>query len=340
MRAFGSNVMKIMPLMLLLMLCGCGGGGNSFKLKGNIEGMKGGEIYIYNISDEHSSFDTVTIKDGKFVYEGPVDAPTPYFIIYPNAVEQVFFADKGDKLKYRAKANDLKNYSVEGNKENELYSRFRAETANDNESKQRNAARDFINMNPETATARLLFTTYFLNGDDKSKEASTLLNTLRKAQKDNIELMMAEGILKQKGISNVGKSIPSITVKSKQGKELNLAKPGKEWLMLVFWASWQENESLDFVDALKKQAEFYSNRVRFVAISLDSQIYKWERLVKNDSINVFHCNDGMAWESETVKKLGIGRVPCFMLVDKDNKIVTKGSTVKEFSMALDKYVRK
>ena len=120
--------LKVIVIVMAMLLASCHPSGNTFRIKGTFRDMQAGELYIYNLSDDHARLDTLTIQEGKFLYRGEADEVTPYMLVFPNGMEQVIFAGPGHDLTYEATANDLKNYVVNGSDENTLMNQFRQET--------------------------------------------------------------------------------------------------------------------------------------------------------------------------------------------------------------------
>ena len=143
----------IIAAATLVSIYGCGPDGNSFRINGSFKDLKSGELYIYNLSDRQGKVDTVLIKNGEFKYKGNVSETTPYIIVFPNAMEQVIFVNGGEEITYKAAANDLKNYTAEGNEENKMMNEFRQNTAKMNPKQIRNEAEKTIQAHGESAVS-------------------------------------------------------------------------------------------------------------------------------------------------------------------------------------------
>ena len=92
------SIIYIIPLVVTLLM-GCGPSGSSFKINGSFESMKGGELYIYNLTDEYARLDTINVADGQFEYSGETTKDVvPYMLVFPNAVEQVIFVAAGQEI--------------------------------------------------------------------------------------------------------------------------------------------------------------------------------------------------------------------------------------------------
>lgn len=330
-----------MMSLVALLLAGCDSGGSSFKIKGSFRDMKAGNLYIYNKESGTERFDTITIKDGEFVYGGTAQEPTPYILVFPNGVEQVIFVNGGEELRYEAAANDLKNYVVNGSEINKLMNKFRRETFNLNNEETQKVAGKYIMQNPASPVAIYLFERYFVQKyPSVDKSFTVMLDTLKASQPKNRFLMKLEGDIKYLKRGEKGKKIPELKLENKDKKEIDLRQTGTEWTLLVFWTTWMD-DGYSFNDYIQREYDKYKadKQLSIISISLDTEIYKWENMVKSDTVGIEHCCDGRAWDSPVVKKLGVATLPCYILVDKKHNIVAKGTSFSHLADDLKKYIK-
>ncbi|MCM1312708.1 MAG: DUF4369 domain-containing protein [Bacteroides sp.] len=333
------NISLMMSLVALL-LAGCDSSDSSFKIKGTFRDMKAGNLYIYNKVSGMERFDTITIKNGEFVYGGTAQVPTPYILVFPNGVEQVIFVDGGEELRYEAAANDLKNYVVNGSELNKLMNRFRKETFKLNAGETQKVARQYILQNPASPVAVYLFERYFVSEYQDDKSFAAMLDTLMSSQPQNRTLMKLESDIKYSKRGNVGKKVPELSLKNRGKNDINIWQTGTDWTLLVFWATWMEG-CYEFTDRMRQEYDRYKDgeRLSVIAISLDTEVYRWEDFTRNDTLGIEHCCDGRAWDSSAVKQLGVGVLPCYILVDKKHNIVAKGTSASQMVDDLKKYIK-
>lgn len=322
------------------MLTSCSTNDHQFKIEGKFKDMPAGELYIYNQDNTDARIDTIYINNGEFAYVGNAEELTPYTLVFPNALEQVIFVQNGSVIHYNASANDLKNYTVDGNEENEQMNEFRKQISGKSITQQREVAETFINEHPESAVAIYLFDRFIV------QEQSTLLSTLKKnikilkkAQPQNRLVLKVENMMKQIENGQEGKTLPNIEVTTKSKRTINISKMNVDYTVLVFWSTWMPGR-YDFIDDFVVLTEDYAEyaNVKIIAISLDSEIFKWENAISEDTTYCEHVCDGKVWDSAPVKKLGITSVPTFVIADKSCKIVARGSSVGELEKELQKLV--
>lgn len=334
------NRVFLVLLTSVMIITACGPTGNHFKIEGRLKGMQPGEIYIYSLQGGNARFDTLKVKSGNFVYEGTAEEPTPYVLVFQNGLEQVIFVNGGQTLEYTASANDMKNYQVKGSDENKLLNEFRAETATMTQVKVKAAARAFIEGHPASPVSIYMLDKYFVQDSEIAfAETLQLTQLLRKHQKNNVYLIDLETNIKILQSGDVGKTIPKVQLTTKTGKKLNLGAIDKSHLLVGFWATWL-TEAWDMMSSLRKMSKDYSSSLQVLAISLDTQQYKWEEFVRTDSLVIDNVCDFKSWDSPTVQKFGVRGLPFYVLCDSKGKILSKGSTVDDMKRDVEKRLKK
>ncbi len=323
-----------------LLFVGCSHDGNSFTIEGEFDGMKSGELFIYSPSRPNSSIDTLRITDSHFEYSREIYDTIPYVILFPNAVEQVVFVSPGATIEYHAATNDLKNYKVEGSEENDLMTAFRKEASEVNEKDVKEVARRYITDNPQSVVSLYLFDRYFLQSDNSDfTTIRDMLSRLRSHHPTNLLLFSVENMIKNAGSLYEGKKLYDIelTDLKKEKRKLWSSTSQKDYTLLLFWASWQRN-SYDLLFRIRNLQKTYSEQIRFAAISLDNQRYRWEDLVRRDSLIIDHYCDGLSWSSPVVNKLSLESLPILLLLDKNHKILFSTDDIQKMTDKLKKQI--
>ncbi len=326
-------------LVALLLLYACGPSGSKFRIKGSFHDMQGGEVYIYNLAEGTERFDTIIINEGEFVYGGNADGPTPYMLVFPNANEHVIFVDGGLEVKYEAAANELKNYVVNGGDENKLMNEFRNETYKMTAQDTREVAGRYIGEHPESPVAIYLFDKYFLQDESVgNSQLLTLIKTIKSVQPDNEHLLSIESKLKSLDKVKVGSKMPSLTLHLKGNKKKSLSGIQSEYTMVVFWASWM-NGQYQLQQQLRESHVTYQDRLEIVGISLDNEYYRWENVVRSDSLIITHSCDSKAWDSPSVRALGVETIPYYVIMDKDKVIRAIGKETDKIKSDLARVIK-
>lgn len=331
-------ISSVLPLATLLAIVGCGPSGNSFRLKGSIKGMESGEIYIYNTSADNARFDTLRIENGNFFYGGNAEQPTPYILVYPNALEQVIFIGPGDEIEYEATSNDLNNYKADGSKENKLMNTFRSDIQNVSYSDTQLKARKFITENTQSAVSLYIFDRYFVqNAQTSYKELTEILEILRPANEENIYFMTLAGKVKEMQSINVGDEIPDCKMKGKNSSS-SLWKGSAPHTIVLCWATWLPG-SYEFMTKIRQASRDYSkDKMRIVAFSIDAEYDRWSNMTQFDSVSTIeHYVDTRAFDSPSLKKLKVRSLPTYFIYDSKHKVVAKGMDANQMSKDIQKY---
>lgn len=327
---------------VLVLLASCGPGGSSFRVKGTFSDMQTGELYIYNLSDDNARLDTLTIQEGKFLYRGQAEEVTPYILVFPNGMEQVIFVGPGEDLAYKAKANDLKSYVVEGSDENEVMNKFRKETYTLNPTQTIVTARAYIKENPSSAVSLYLLDKYLVQDEEVSdKELKELLKELKAHHQHNHYLLDIENQIANAERRQVGKKLADVSLVDRNKAVKKLWSQQKEYNLVAYWALWMPG-GYDFLWKMQRCCDEHreSGRLRVVTISLDQDRETWLEATRSDSTrNIEHYCDGMGFESEAVKRLGINSVPYYLLTDKEHRVLDGSDNVSKLDEMLKKYIK-
>lgn len=314
----------LFSLLLMLLLASCGSGGSTYRIEGTFHDMPEGMLFIYNGDEDNARIDTIYVKDGSFIYTGTTSDVAQLMLVFPNGTEQVIFADGGQTLKYEATANDLKNYVVNGSDENKLMNSFRTETYSFTAEQTRRTARRYIDENLASPVALYLYDRYFVQDATVSAaEMRELTKMLLDKHPGNYLLLGVNAQLENRAHAAVGQKLPPLKLTDRNGHTVDLAHLTQPHTLIAVWASWKEGE-WDFTSTLHRLHDEVPG-LEIVAISLDTEIYKWEEFVMSDSLAIHHVCHGNAWEEPFVKQMGIRILPSYIIADKTGKIVASGT---------------
>lgn len=331
-------------LTLLLLLASCGGKNKGFTLEGRFRNMDAAELLIYNLNGMYADVDTIVVRNGEFLYSGRAGNDVAAFIIvFPNAVEQVVFAANGQKLEYEATGNDLKNYVVKGNEENEQMNKFRKDTSKANALQTREAAKQFIQRNSNSVVSIYLFDRYFVQDESAPRESIvSLLQLLLKNHPKNLLLLDVQMQLKAADKHAKGQRLPNITLTTQTDHTLHLQKLRRPYTAFVFWATWMDH-MWEYMDGVRR---IYSDnreqgKLDVVAVSVDTDHGRYDDTIEldRDSVSIQHVCDFKGWDTPLAKRTGMKQIPSFLIADRTGTILATGTTKDELRHAVDSLLK-
>lgn len=331
---------KLLFPIFALLLVACGNDGPKFSIKGEFDGLKESELLIYNTASGHETIDTVAVKNGEFTYRGSTDELTSYYLVFPNGMEQVIFVNGGDELAYSAKANDLRNYVVEGNEENEEVAAFHKEVNKLSASEARQKAAEYIKAKPQSAVSLYIFDKYFVQDEDAGeKELAEILSVLEEANPQDMSLLAVRGKLAHSGKGLVGSSLPDMRIETKTGDSIDIAKLETGHTLILYWASWMQSP-YDALDLMREIREEYSDSaLSLISVSADTKKYRWQEYSRQDSVDIYNYCDQQAWNSPMLRELAVRRLPAYIIADSAHSIVARSYDLKTLKSELKKRIK-
>lgn len=286
--------------------------------------------------------DTLRLKDGKFEFTTPLTGTATYYILYPNFSELTIFGEEGKEVKVKGDARSLNEVEVKGTKENEIYTRFRMESLERSGRALDTLVRDYILRYPTFQMSKYLLTTFFIlpeNSDPSLMWES--YDSLCRANPGDIVLSNLSNDIRSKNVLEKGKRIPSFkfTTRRVELKEYKKNKVESRFiepteitdtsyiekpLLMIFWASWRSGSASGLFRARKALREF-DGKLQPISYSLDVENRELKSVEQRDTIDYPSYCDFRCWSSPLVQQWGIRELPYFILLDKDRKIVAKGT---------------
>lgn len=324
--------------IITMALCSCGGHGDSFHVDGNLKGFQGNSIYIYSESDRHPKIDTVSVDNGKFVYEINVDTIIPLTVLLNNGRDEfVIFADKGYKVTLTGDASQPSFLKVSGGKLNEEMNEFRAQT---NSLKSNNKIKDlaelFIKKHPQSEVSLYLLNKYFIReGDDKERIQSLIAVLSGTLQDDAIIQNVLDQFSNQKN-GAIDNNAPTFFFQRTGEAPITNYDFTNKILLIQFWASWNAKSITLMKTGMELGQKYGSSKVAILNVSLDLDPKDWKQTIASDSLSMRkNVCDFNGWEGSMVKSYGINEIPSNILINSKQKIVGRNLFGKELTDRLN-----
>lgn len=316
--------------LVLQLFTACGTGTDEFRLHGEISGMEQSDLLIYNLYGNDPRIDTIHVNEGRFAYAGHQREPAPYIIVFPNAVEQVFFASARSSLDYEATASDLRGYKVKGTKENELLNQFREDTHDANPVETRDIAERYIRHNADSPVALYLFERHFIQDlEDDPARAIELCNLLQQNNPTNATLLATRKALTDRQ-----------TMKTGQVADLPDSLLTASHTLLYFWATWQPSAWTHMGELRKTVRRYPRQKLNTVTISVDATPANWNSFTQeDDSSAIRHLYDGHSWDTPLARQFSVTRLPTYIILDRQHHVLSRTEQPEQLQAELDKVLK-
>ena len=313
--------MKQLYLFLLtLVVVSCGAPSGYFRLEGHFQNLNQGEFYLYSL-DGRGRLDTISLREGRFVFEMPVEASAAYSLIFPNFSEIPVFVESGATIYIQGDASHLKEVRVAGTDENDLMTELRLKIADATPPKALKEVETFINAHPATACSVYLLEKYFLfKPDPDYKKATALCKVLKQAQPGNERLIQLSKQLKGLKALAEGQKLPAFSAVDLKGQRVSNASLTGELNVINVWATWNY-ETVNLMRQLRVLRKDFGSRLGLMSICLDAGRNDCRKSMSRDSVTWSVVCDGKMFDTPVLSQLGIADIPYNVLTDRSGKIL-------------------
>lgn len=320
---------------ILLLLTSCGTDSKHFKIEGRFLHLNQGEFFVYSPDGIINGIDTIRVEGGRFRYEVECEQEGTLIMVFPNFSEQPIFVKPGKSVDIKGDASHLKEMTVTGTDDNELMNAFRKHVANASPPEIVKAAQQFIEDNPTSQVSTYLLSRYFLQAPYTNyAQAARMADFLAKEQPQNgyiTRLQQQANALKN---SVKGQPLPIVKATDVHGNAITTAslKDAKVAVILL-WASWN-HDSLNMLRMLRKLARQSGGDMKLFTVCIDAGRNECLKTAERDSINCPIVCDERMLEGQTVRQLGLARVPDNILIQ-NGRIVEHGLSYDELRKKIE-----
>lgn len=131
-----------------------------------------------------------------------------------------------------------------------------------------------------------------------------------------------EKLYNQKMLLAPGKPAPAFQYKDVNGKEYSLEGLKGNLVYIDFWATWCGpcRHELPFLEDVEKA--YKGKKITFISMSLDDDMFAWDKLVKEKKMMGLQLHADGAWNSTAAKDYQIKGIPTFVLIDENGMIIS------------------
>lgn len=324
-------------LLMLLFVAGCTGHADTVRLEGEFAHLDQGEFLLYSSDGVLEGVDSIHVRDGRFKMEVRLKEPGTLHILYPNFSQLTLFVQGGEDLRIKGDARMLSEVTVKGSDDNELYTAFRREILGKSDREVQALAHDYALAHPQTAMARHLLLTYFLQRDDAEPgQLRELYDSLLRANPDNVQLSRMSMRVNSYHLLEVGKTLPHFSLRVRpteytEGREDSIVSDttlrGK-YLLMFFGATWKSDALNSLYYARQHRIKSGMKDQNILAYSLDTDEAGLKEYEKRDTITYISYCDYKAFASPLVQQWGITKLPFYLYVSPDGEILAAGNDWK------------
>jgi peroxiredoxin len=121
----------------------------------------------------------------------------------------------------------------------------------------------------------------------------------------------------------IGATVPDLTLKTADEKEIVLSKIPSEKILLVFYASWCPHCK----EMLPKLAQIYNekakNKFEIVAVSLDTSKTEWRKFTAGNNFKWLNASDAKGWKGKAATAYSLYATPTMFLINNKLELLAK-----------------
>lgn len=348
------NVIAI--LVLALTVFSCHMAKDEFLIKGSIEGVDKGKVYLQKIVEgQPQGVDTAEVVDGKFTFKGKMEIPAMRILrLNERDYFAQFFLDNST-ITIKAKKDSLRNTQITGSPTQDLFKLYMAEMekfgkdAGALQEKFRNSmmsgnvqaaenakidyqamldnnkvySKNFVNEHPNSVVSAFITVARLAEQIDDD-ELDSILSKFSPEISNSEYVIKLKEMSKERKMTSVGAEAADFTMNTPEDKPVQLSSLKGKVVLLDFWASWCAPCREENPNVVKLYQQYHNKGFEILGVSLDKKKEDWIKAIKDDKLDWIHVSDLQYWQSSAAKLYNVKAIPQSFLLDQEGKIIAKG----------------
>jgi len=105
-------------------------------------------------------------------------------------------------------------------------------------------------------------------------------------------------------------------------KPISLKQFRGKVVVVDFWATWCGPCVAELPNVKRVYAKYHDKGLEIISISLDSQLSRFERFVKQRKMSWHHIADGKGWNARLAQRFGVSSIPAMFVIGRDGRVVS------------------
>jgi peroxiredoxin len=354
------KIMKYISLVLLVVCSiACNSSKSGFKITGLSTSLPDGTVLYLTDSQTSKTYDSTTVINNKFIFNGKIDSIKFSVIHTKNYGEYLIFCFDNSNILIDARNSNLRNAKISGSEFQNVTSHYislenswrmmtdsinrviRLSDKNDSLIMKRlNIVKDSITTKHEDAILEFIkiypdykLNTYYLTFSMLYQSTLTTKKMYYaipdKFKNDKWGLAVKTFIDKSKDFK-IGDMASDFTLPDIYGNQISLSSFKNKYVLLEFWASWCGPCRAENPNLLKLYRKYQKDGFEILGVSLDEQMKVWRNTINSDALiwkNVSDLKGNLGEVPLTYKIVGI---PMNFLIDPSGTII--GIDLRDISL--------
>jgi len=334
------------------MLASCTGNKDQFTIKGKVNGVDTGMIYLQKFDvDQWVKVDSSKLEKGEFSFKGSAALPEMWHIVMDEKQIMLPVFVENARIKVEIYVDSLDKSLITGSPSHDIYQKYltmnesvykkmdentmewkKAKDVNDSATMKRTDSvsneldkemkkqlQDFAKANNKTVVSPYLVVrnSWQFELPDLVELVAAMDTSLNGSQyvqalKKRIEILKCV---------EIGQLAPDFTLNDTTGTPVTLSSLKGKVLLVDFWASWCSPCRAENPNVVRAFQAYHKKGFDILGCSFDQNREKWLKAIRNDKLTWTNVSDLKGWGNAAGKLYGINSIPANVLLDKDQKII-------------------